>query len=77
MSDAANYAVFENALWTLHRQTTGEAWNGIMYYCSQEDPYRGCDKAYPPFFGEGCGSPVAGMLFRELHHCSVHTNAPN
>jgi hypothetical protein len=35
MSASANYARFDNALWLLHRQTTGEAWNGIMYYCSQ------------------------------------------
>lgn len=30
-----NYVHLDNALWLLHRQTTGEAWNGIMYYCME------------------------------------------
>mmetsp|Transcript_64826 Transcript_64826/g.159576 ORF Transcript_64826/g.159576 Transcript_64826/m.159576 type:complete len:652 (+) Transcript_64826:132-2087(+) len=63
MDDLANYAVFDVAMWTLHRQTTGEAWNYIMFYCSQSDPYRACAKAYGPFFGNGCGSPLVGMVF--------------
>ena len=27
---------------TGNRQTTGEAWNGIMYYCTEADKYLAC-----------------------------------
>mmetsp|Transcript_14436 Transcript_14436/g.35315 ORF Transcript_14436/g.35315 Transcript_14436/m.35315 type:complete len:906 (-) Transcript_14436:124-2841(-) len=59
----ANYASIDNALWTLHRQTTGEAWNSIMYYCSQNDVYLACAKAYGGFLGDGCGGKATGIMF--------------
>ena len=63
MDDNANYKNFENSVFLLLRQTTGEAWNGVMYYCSEEDPYRACARTDELFFREGCGSPVTGRLF--------------
>ena len=42
MDDNVSYAHFGTAFFSLFRQTTGEAWNGIMYYCSETDPYLGC-----------------------------------
>jgi hypothetical protein len=50
----------------LMRQTTGEAWNYVMYYCMQADKYRACDKAYGSYAGEACGGPIAGVLFHVL-----------
>ena len=47
----------------LLRMTTGEAWNYVMYYCMQADPYKACWKAYGPYLGDGCGSPLSGVLF--------------
>lgn len=58
-----NYINFENAFSMLLRQTTGEAWNYVMYDCMQGDLYKACNKAYGPYLGDGCGSPVAGVLF--------------
>ena len=58
-----NYLNWGNAMSMLLRQTTGEAWNYVMYYCMQGDPYKACNKAYGPYLGDGCGSPVAGVLF--------------
>ena len=42
MDENVSYAHFGTAFFSLFRQTTGEAWNGIMYYCSETDPYLGC-----------------------------------
>ena len=56
MGDEANYRTLSNALYLLHRQTTGEAWNAIMMYCAAPDPYQSCERAYGPFFGDGCGN---------------------
>uniref|UniRef100_A0A7S1E5W3 Ion transport domain-containing protein n=1 Tax=Hemiselmis andersenii TaxID=464988 RepID=A0A7S1E5W3_HEMAN len=61
MSGDANYESFDRALWLLHRQTTGEAWNTVMAYCSRDDPYLACAKAYPPYLGDGCGGLASSI----------------
>jgi len=58
-----NYQNWGNSMHMLLRMTTGEAWNYVMYYCMQADPYKACWKAYGPYLGDGCGSPLAGVLF--------------
>lgn len=35
MSDLASYSSLDSAIFLLFRQTTGEAWNGIMFYCME------------------------------------------
>jgi len=66
MGDHANYFHLDNALWALHRQTTGEAWNEIMYYCSNDDNYRSCDKCYGEYLGDGCGGAFTGIVYHVL-----------
>jgi len=63
MDSAANYGTLDNAFMILFRQTTGEAWNGIMYYCSQGDIYRSCNKAYSDYLNDGCGGAFVGIAF--------------
>mmetsp|Transcript_8879 Transcript_8879/g.23151 ORF Transcript_8879/g.23151 Transcript_8879/m.23151 type:complete len:1940 (-) Transcript_8879:70-5889(-) len=63
MDPNANYQSFDNAIFLLLRQTTGEVWNNVMYYCSERDLYRACGRTDPPYLGEGCGGPEIGPLF--------------
>jgi len=62
----ANYQYFDKAMWMLHRHTTGEAWNGIMAYCSQDDQFLACQKAYGDYLGDGCGGYYLGTIFHVL-----------
>ncbi|EKX46067.1 hypothetical protein GUITHDRAFT_55688, partial [Guillardia theta CCMP2712] len=64
--DEANYQYFDKAMWMLHRHTTGEAWNGIMTYCSQDDQFLACQKAYGDYLGDGCGGYYYGTIFHVL-----------
>jgi len=66
MDSHANYYHLDNALWALHRQTTGEAWNEIMYYCSTDDVYKACDKRYGDYLGDGCGGAFTGTVYHVL-----------
>eukprot|EP00286_Rhodomonas_abbreviata_P000788 CAMPEP_0181288586 /NCGR_PEP_ID=MMETSP1101-20121128/414_1 /TAXON_ID=46948 /ORGANISM="Rhodomonas abbreviata, Strain Caron Lab Isolate" /LENGTH=992 /DNA_ID=CAMNT_0023392723 /DNA_START=425 /DNA_END=3403 /DNA_ORIENTATION=+ len=61
-----NYVHLDSALWLLHRQTTGEAWNGIMYYCMESDIYRACDKRYGDYLNDGCGGFAISIIFHVL-----------
>jgi hypothetical protein len=61
MGENDNYESFDTALWLLHRQTTGEAWNAVMNYCANNDPYLACAKAYPPYLNEGCGGSTVSI----------------
>ena len=45
----------------LFRHTTGEAWNGIMYYTAQSDPYLACQKAYGNYLSDGCAGGGLGL----------------
>lgn len=62
LSESANYATFGNALYLLHRQTTGEAWNSIMADCAEDDLYKACALAYNPYMGDGCGGIVPSII---------------
>uniref|UniRef100_A0A7S4PLT5 Uncharacterized protein n=2 Tax=Guillardia theta TaxID=55529 RepID=A0A7S4PLT5_GUITH len=66
MTDLASYQTIDSAIFLLFRQTTGEAWNGIMFYCMQADPYKACNLAYDPFLNDGCGSPLIGIAFHVM-----------
>lgn len=66
MDENCNYRQFDTALWALHRQTTGEAWEGIMYYCSSTEVYLACDKKYGDYLGDGCGGPALGVGYHVL-----------
>ena len=63
MDGNGNYQTFDNAIFLLLRQTTGEVWNNIMYYCSERDLYRACARTDPLFLGDGCGGPEIGNAF--------------
>ena len=58
-----NYRTFSNAFSLLLRQTTGEAWNYMMWYSMQGDPYKACDIAYGDFLGQGCGGQMLGTIY--------------
>uniref|UniRef100_A0A6T8D018 Ion transport domain-containing protein n=1 Tax=Cryptomonas curvata TaxID=233186 RepID=A0A6T8D018_9CRYP len=66
----ASYKTFDNTLWLVFRMTTGDFWNGLMYYTSGmfevDDSYQRCEKAYGDFLGEGCGGPTISVLFHVL-----------
>ncbi len=66
LGEHCNYVSFDSALWTLHRQTTGEGWNGIMYYSRSDDPYRACDKRYGGYLGDGCGGAALSIAYHVL-----------
>lgn len=66
LGEHCNYVSFDRALWTLHRQTTGEAWNGIMSYSRSDDPYRACDKCYGGYLGDGCGGAALSIVYHVL-----------
>jgi len=59
-----NYGTFFSTMGLLFRHTTGEAWNGMMYYTSTEDPYLACKKAYGEYLSDGCASQFFG---RAMH----------
>jgi hypothetical protein len=61
-----NYRTLGNAMLMLLRQTTGEAWNYVMWYCMQADNYKGCDVTYGGYLGDGCGSPAVGVFYHVL-----------
>jgi len=63
MDSHANYATLDKAFMSLFRQTTGEAWNGMMYYCSQSDIFLACDKSYSEYLNDGCGGSFVGIAF--------------
>eukprot|EP00286_Rhodomonas_abbreviata_P016608 CAMPEP_0181339070 /NCGR_PEP_ID=MMETSP1101-20121128/29019_1 /TAXON_ID=46948 /ORGANISM="Rhodomonas abbreviata, Strain Caron Lab Isolate" /LENGTH=1004 /DNA_ID=CAMNT_0023449933 /DNA_START=425 /DNA_END=3439 /DNA_ORIENTATION=- len=63
MDPTGSYVTFDNAIWVLFRQTTGEGWNGMLYYTSRSDLYLGCAKRYGAYFGDGCGGPISGVGF--------------
>ena len=59
MDDIANYVYFDNAFFMLFRQTTGEAWNSVMYYTWHDDPYLACDRTERAYVSSsGCGAPL-------------------
>ena len=58
-----NYRTFSNAFSLLLRQTTGEAWNYMMWYSMQGDPYKACDIAHGDFLGQGCGGQMLGTIY--------------
>jgi hypothetical protein len=69
LSDVANYVYFDNAFFMLFRQTTGEAWNAVMYYTSEEDLYLACARSELAFLEnmpQGCGHPAVGRPFHVL-----------
>jgi len=55
-----NYDSFGNTMMLLFRHTTGEAWNGFMYYTSENDSYHACQKAYGEYLNDGCGGGGLG-----------------
>ena len=62
-----NYASFDNAFFLLFRQTTGETWNSVMYYCSQTDLNLACADTRDEYKDMiGCGGPEVGRLFHVL-----------
>ncbi|EKX44430.1 hypothetical protein GUITHDRAFT_72189, partial [Guillardia theta CCMP2712] len=63
MSDLASYSSLDSAIFLLFRQTTGEAWNGIMFYCME---YKACSKCYGPYLGDGCGNQWEGIIFHVM-----------
>ena len=60
--DYVNYGLFWSTMGMLFRHTTGEAWNGMMYYTATDDPYLACNKAYGEYLFDGCGSKEAGRI---------------
>lgn len=61
MDENVSYAHFGTAFFSLFRQTTGEAWNGIMYYCSETDPYLSCALTNSGFLVSGRVHDPAGI----------------
>jgi len=62
-----NYASFGNAFFLLFRQTTGETWNSVMYYCSQSDLNLACADTLDDYKTMiGCGGPIPGRAFHIL-----------
>lgn len=64
VDDAGNYALIDNAVFLLFRQTTGETWNSIMYYCSQFDIHLACDLNLEDYENViGCGDQTVGPIY--------------
>jgi hypothetical protein len=59
--DFVKYDNFGDSMVMLFRHTTGEAWNGIMYYTAQSDPYLACQKAYGNYLSDGCAGGGLGL----------------
>lgn len=62
-----NYSTFLNSMSLLFRHTTGEAWNGMMYYTSTEDSYLACKEAYGDYLFDGCGGEINKVAGRFIH----------
>lgn len=64
VDDDGNYAHFGNAFFLLWRQTTGEVWNSVMYYCSQPDLNLACADTLDDYRTSiGCGMPELGTSY--------------
>uniref|UniRef100_A0A7S0MY56 Ion transport domain-containing protein n=1 Tax=Cryptomonas curvata TaxID=233186 RepID=A0A7S0MY56_9CRYP len=65
-----SYKTFDNTLWLIFRMTTGDFWNGLMYYTSGmfevDDVYERCEKTYGDYLGDGCGGPAISVPFHVL-----------
>ena len=63
MDEYVTYSKFDSAFFSLFRQTTGEAWNGIMYYCAETDPYLACADTSEFARADGCAQGLMGILY--------------
>jgi len=66
----ASYTTFDTSLWLIFRLSTGDFWNGLMYYpaglLEVDDLYERCAFTHPDYLGNGCGGAAASIVFHVL-----------